>query len=371
MKFFTKHLRSFYEVTNKKSALQITSNMRYSLIHILSIQLILMALILTIHTLILQFWLIVVLLIIGIVLAVLNQIFLKKKRNTYLSGHFLILNTFLVISLTYFWVGGLSSSYLAWYLILPMIGGAILGIRGLVIYASLSLICIFFFILFEPMSIYKVPPNYLTEIELFNFITILFLEVTLLYSILYENLKFSSELIEQNFLLQADQKKFHYLARHDNLTNLPNRTFFNAYLENLLSSVNVQTHSVTLLFMDLDHFKYINDTYGHHAGDHVLLKCSKRLQHCLRNNDFIARIGGDEFVATIVHNKNDGVPDNFAKRILQEFNKPFFIDNTKVTCHLSLGAASYPSDATSLEVLLKKADKAMYEMKMKNRSREN
>ncbi|QDP73628.1 GGDEF domain-containing protein [Legionella israelensis] len=252
-----------------------------------------------------------------------------------------------------------------------MTGGAILGIRGLFVYTCLSLISIFFFILFEPITIYEVPPKYLTEIFLVNILAILLLETTLLYSLLYENLQFSTELMEQNFLLQADQKKFHYLARHDNLTNLPNRTYFNAYLENLLGSVNSQTHSVTLFFMDLDRFKVINDTYGHHAGDQVLLECSKRLQRCLRNNDFIARLGGDEFIAVIVHNKNDNVPDVLAKRILQEFNHPFHIEKNRLICHLSLGAASYPSDAASMEELLKKADKAMYAMKIKNRNREN
>ncbi len=348
-----------------------TSKRRYRLIQIISIQLVLMAMILTVNTLFLQFWLIVILLIMGIISACFNLILLKKMKNTRLSGHVLILITFLIISLTYYWVGGLSNSYLAWYLVIPMTGGAILGIRGLFVYTCLSLISIFFFILFEPITIYEVPPKYLTEIFLVNILAILLLETTLLYSLLYENLQFSTELVEQNFLLQADQKKFHYLARHDNLTNLPNRTYFNAYLENLLGSVNSQTHSVTLFFMDLDRFKAINDTYGHHAGDQVLLECSKRLQRCLRNNDFIARMGGDEFIAVIVHNKNDNVPDVLAKRILQEFNQPFHIEKNRLTCHLSLGAASYPSDATSTEELLKKADKAMYAMKIKNRNREN
>jgi diguanylate cyclase (GGDEF)-like protein len=168
---------------------------------------------------------------------------------------------------------------------------------------------------------------------------------------------------EQNYLLDADKQKFHYLSHHDSLTNLPNRSYFNHHLQILMDSTNTNFHFLTLYFMDLDGFKQINDHYGHNIGDIILLQSSKRLQSCFREKDFVARLGGDEFTAVIIHHLNDKISEELAIRIEQEFMSPFIINNLEIKCPISLGKATYPLDGVHPETLLKIADDAMYKHK--------
>ncbi|MBA2710755.1 MAG: GGDEF domain-containing protein [Tatlockia sp.] len=199
--------------------------------------------------------------------------------------------------------------------------------------------------------------------NIINLFFILMVIVSSLYTLLRENSLYEKSLCEHNFLLQADKDKFHYLAQYDTLTKLPNRSYFQTYIESLIASVDLKTHFITLFFMDIDGLKKINDRYGHDAGDSLLLEAGKRLQSCFRENDFLSRLGGDEFTAVISHLKNDRVPQTISLRILEEFNKPFDISFEPINTSISIGLATYPLTTLNVDELIILADQAMYKAK--------
>ncbi len=165
--------------------------------------------------------------------------------------------------------------------------------------------------------------------------------------------------IEQNLFL---------LAHYDSLTGLANRESFHATLPKSLLRAKRNNHVLGLMFLDLDHFKEINDSFGHACGDELLVCVSKRLQSSVRATDTIARLGGDEFTIildSIQQPENAGM---VAGKILQALAKPFLISEQQIFIGSSIGIALYPKDATNHEELIKYADTAMYKAKEKGRN---
>lgn len=151
-------------------------------------------------------------------------------------------------------------------------------------------------------------------------------------------------------------------ANYDTLTDLPNRRFF----QNKLSSIfeaSIPGQKVAILFIDLDNFKNINDTYGHRIGDQLLQLTAARLSDCVRKHDFICRFGGDEFIILLESIKDESEIEHVAKRIIQEFHHPFFIDGLTIEATGSIGISIYPNHGQDEETLVKKADQAMYKIK--------
>lgn len=152
-------------------------------------------------------------------------------------------------------------------------------------------------------------------------------------------------------------------ANFDPLTDLPNRRMFRDRLEQAIKKARRADASVALMFIDLDHFKQVNDTLGHDMGDVLLIEATQRLSRCVRNTDTVARLGGDEF-AVILGELND--PNNVervAQDILQTLVKPFTLGTELAYISASIGVAFYPKDATQIDELLKNADQAMYAAK--------
>ncbi|HYC43817.1 MAG TPA: EAL domain-containing protein [Noviherbaspirillum sp.] len=159
-----------------------------------------------------------------------------------------------------------------------------------------------------------------------------------------------------------------YLAHYDSLTGLPNRMLFHQRLEHALNIAERPGRSLEVLFLDLDRFKLINDTFGHATGDLVLKEAATRLQGILRESDTVARLGGDEFVVLV---ENIGEPHRggiIAEKILAAFVPPFLRDKEPLSLSTSIGISSFPSDGTDSEALLKKADIAMYRAKETGRN---
>jgi diguanylate cyclase (GGDEF)-like protein/PAS domain S-box-containing protein len=159
-----------------------------------------------------------------------------------------------------------------------------------------------------------------------------------------------------------------YLAQHDGLTELPNRILLNDRLGQSMALVQRRKQKLALLFLDLDHFKHINDSLGHAIGDRLLQSVAKRLQSCVRSSDTVSRQGGDEFVillSQVAHAKDAGVS---AEKILLALSKPHRIDQHDIHITASIGIVTYPDDGTEVEVLLKNADFAMYQAKDSGRS---
>jgi diguanylate cyclase (GGDEF)-like protein len=157
-------------------------------------------------------------------------------------------------------------------------------------------------------------------------------------------------------------------AFHDALTNLPNRTLFDLRLSWAITEARVQNHQLAVMFLDLDRFKWINDTLGHPVGDELLRQMVRRLQSCLREDKLIARWGGDEFVLLLPH--IHGVEDatQIAQRILGAVQPAFAIENHQLHVSCSIGIAVYPHDGEDAPTLTKNADVALYQVKEQGRN---
>jgi diguanylate cyclase (GGDEF)-like protein/PAS domain S-box-containing protein len=157
--------------------------------------------------------------------------------------------------------------------------------------------------------------------------------------------------------------KMSYLAQHDALTDLPNRILLNDRLAQAMASAHRRRQKLALLFLDLDHFKHINDSLGHAIGDRLLQSAAKRLLACVRSSDTVSRQGGDEFVillSQVMHSQDAGIS---ADKILLALNEPHHIEEHEIHITASVGIVTYPDDADDAEALLKNADFAMYQAK--------
>lgn len=166
----------------------------------------------------------------------------------------------------------------------------------------------------------------------------------------------------------AEQNAF-YLANHDPLTGLPNRARFMERLHEALINADRDNTHVALLLLDLDRFKIVNDSLGHHAGDQLLRLVALRLGKCVRETDTVARLGGDEFVLILTRLKSLSAAELVAENILRELSHPYAIDGQNVKNATSLGIAVYPQDGNEANELLQKADLAMYRAKAGGRNR--
>ncbi|MHB1101951.1 MAG: PAS-domain containing protein [Devosia sp.] len=162
------------------------------------------------------------------------------------------------------------------------------------------------------------------------------------------------------------EARVQHLARHDALTDLPNRVMFREEMEKLEARIK-RDETVAVLCLDLDHFKAVNDTLGHVAGDEVLVTVGKRLREAARDTDVVARLGGDEF-ALLVHSL-DSPPHaaSLADRIVKSIARPMQADGHQVMIGTSVGIAMAPGDGRDAETLLKNADTALYRAKSEGR----
>lgn len=157
-------------------------------------------------------------------------------------------------------------------------------------------------------------------------------------------------------------------AHYDGLTGLPNRLLFQQRLAHALSRSRRTTSEFALLFIDLDHFKAVNDTLGHAAGDAVLVEAARRLESVMREYDTVARLGGDEFAAILDELPSDHEVARVADRILAALRKPFTFEGQNASIGCSIGIAVHPHAADTAEGLLRAADEAMYEAKKSGRN---
>lgn len=158
-----------------------------------------------------------------------------------------------------------------------------------------------------------------------------------------------------------------YQANHDPLTGLPNRALFQDRLGQALRKAKRSQSKVAVVYLDMDHFKQINDTLGHCVGDQVLIELSRRLEHCKREEDTVSRLGGDEFIFLCpeVHKKED--IEVFLNRLWKDMKMPIMADGKPISCSLSAGVAFFPEHATEASDLIKKADTALYAAKRSGR----
>jgi len=169
--------------------------------------------------------------------------------------------------------------------------------------------------------------------------------------------------------LKQQQQSLEQQAYFDLLTGLPNRALFNERLKQAVASADSERHWVGICFIDLDHFKAVNDTYGHDAGDDLLMIVGQRIQHAVRTNDLVARLGGDEFVVLL--NPLSSVDESIAivKRVLAKIREPIIVAGHQVQVTGSIGVTIYPLDNRDTAALIRHADAAMYQAKEQGRDR--
>lgn len=170
-------------------------------------------------------------------------------------------------------------------------------------------------------------------------------------------------------LQQRENASLLHLATHDTLTELPNRALFEARLQQAVRSGHASGERFSLLYLDCDDFKQINDNLGHGAGDEVLVAIARRVKHQLRPQDLVARLGGDEFVVLLSPISADQDVVDIISRIRQAMAEPIALaDGSRLECTVSIGAAHFPGDGDSAEAVLQHADQAMYFAKRQDKA---
>lgn len=165
------------------------------------------------------------------------------------------------------------------------------------------------------------------------------------------------------------EKKIRYIAYYDLLTGLPNRKMFSENLKNLISNNNSNEIEVTLLNIDLDHFKDVNDNFGHHIGDLFLTKIARSLKENLHKGEALYRLGGDEFAIIIKNFSDQKEISNICSRILKTLDKTFKIEDKEIFISASIGVAVYPHDGLNVNTLFKNSDLAMYKAKNEGKNK--
>ena len=320
---------------------------------------------------------------------------LLRKLNPYFRGWILVFLLYLagVVSLVR---GGLVGDGRVYLIVLPILSIALISIRSGIAMTVLSLFTYFIFALFgkfgylEKWLIIQKNPVTLDHwgydglvltalmltmvILLVNYIQ-LFIKTLRSEHEISQNLKEAYRIIDQtnlqleekvdqrtSELAEANEMLLH-LATHDPLTSLPNRTVFYDRLTHALAKAKRLQASIVVLFIDLDDFKNVNDTFGHLMGDWLLQEISRRLLRCVRESDTIARLGGDEFAVILEDLRRLKDVEIVAEKILSAVAEEFEIEDQPYQISASVGISVYPADGENAEDLIRNSDVAMYRVK--------
>lgn len=167
---------------------------------------------------------------------------------------------------------------------------------------------------------------------------------------------------------RANHRKLLHIAQHDPLTRLPNRLYLRSRFPRVIAKAATAGHSIALIYLDIDHFKNINDSRGHAHGDRLLQIVAQRLRHAVGARDAVVRMGGDEFVVVASLFSDASSIENLAQRLQTAIGTPLSIDDEQLSVTASMGVALYPQDGLDLEMLLKHSDIALYQAKEAGRA---
>jgi diguanylate cyclase (GGDEF)-like protein len=183
-----------------------------------------------------------------------------------------------------------------------------------------------------------------------------------------ELIEANARLREENLERKQAEERVRYLAHYDALTSLPNRVLLQDRVRQAIAYAHRKLTRAALLFIDLDYFKHINDSLGHHIGDRLLEMVAARLRLCLREGDSVARLGGDEFVLCLPFLRDESDAALVAQKVLDGLNAPFLIDGHELHVTASIGISLYPGNGNDVEALMRTADTAMYHAKERGRN---
>ncbi|MFL1482709.1 diguanylate cyclase domain-containing protein [Marinobacter sp. LN3S78] len=163
-------------------------------------------------------------------------------------------------------------------------------------------------------------------------------------------------------------QKMSHQAQHDFLTDLPNRMLLLERLTQAIGMANRHQKQMALLFLDLDHFKQVNDSLGHAMGDHLLRDVAAEISNCVRATDTVSRHGGDEFVILLTEIEKRSDAAQIAEKVLARFSTPRMVDGRQLQVTMSMGIAVYPENGMDADTLMRNADSAMYTAKKSGRN---
>ncbi|HEY7884313.1 MAG TPA: diguanylate cyclase, partial [Cellvibrionaceae bacterium] len=223
------------------------------------------------------------------------------------------------------------------------------------------------------LNITVLPPWH--ETNLFRIILLIFVVGTFQLTYLYRirlirqsEQMLAAQVKERTRELEEKNKEIEHLANHDPLTGLPTLRLANQRLKIALNMAKRKGHIAAVLFLDLDGFKAVNDTYGHEAGDILLVEAALRIQKVIRDYDTACRIGGDEFLVILSEVENVSFIEEICVRILAQINEPFRLNGVDLKIEASIGCAYYPKHGDTEDMLKKTADRFMYEVKEKGKN---
>ena len=180
--------------------------------------------------------------------------------------------------------------------------------------------------------------------------------------------KVRKKTLERTEVLEKQKNALRYQAHHDYLTGLPNRVWFQKKVKEITAKSNISRNSTAILFIDLDNFKNINDSFGHDIGDKVINITASRIKECIRGDGFLARFGGDEFVILIDRFEGKDDIESAASHIISCISAPIEIERKSMFVSCSIGVSLYPDDTVSHQDFIKYADTAMYKAKERGRN---
>lgn len=200
-------------------------------------------------------------------------------------------------------------------------------------------------------------------------VTVAILLSIVIISVLVFSYRSTTLLLEQVMENQAVAKQLSHQADHHLLTSLPNRRSVNVYLESTYEMARIGSKQFAVFFMDLDGFKRVNDAYGHDVGDALLIEVANMFKKVLRQSDFLARQGGDEFVLVVSNYLHRLELTQLAQRLIHLFAQPVVVRGIPLEIGVSIGIAEYPHHGKNVKQLLHVADKAMYDSKKNGKNR--
>ncbi len=279
--------------------------------------------------------------------------FLARYKKSYFNKlvYFVIFFSYLIVTLVF--ISGLNPiAGISWYFILLMTVFFLKGNRAGIIIFLISLLSIIWISLHrDTWTFSEIALGIIPFIGLFVFMCF-----------------FEKRNNEFKIFIEKQKELYAHQAQYDGLTGVANRELFLDRLTQALKLAERARTKVAVFFIDLDHFKEINDSLGHHIGDEVLIEVASRLQSQIRDSDTFARLGGDEY-AIIVNSLHDiDKLSQIIQKLFDIMKSPIIVEEHQLSVSLSLGITIYPDDGLTRELLLKNADKAMYKAKESGRN---
>jgi diguanylate cyclase (GGDEF)-like protein len=311
----------------------------------------------------------------GTILSILMMIVLRwfQKGEYRFAAYIIALMSASLIVVSYYASNGLININ-TWFIALIIPIFFILG------YRTTMLMAVFFMILIVMLDMNYVRTDTLNKIYGYVplFLSVIFLHIyeyrfyqfTKILTDTNNNLeqKVKEKTLERTQVLEEQKNKLDHQAHHDYLTALPNRVKFQKEIQNMIDNRKDSNNNLAIFFIDLDHFKNINDSFGHDIGDQVIKITAKRIRKCIRKDDCLARFGGDEFVVLIDNYEDKNDLEAIAENIISCISKPVLIDNMTMFVSCSIGISLHREEIDSYHDFIKYADTAMYKAKEKGRN---